>query len=73
MVVEPLARFCAHPCLAPDKAAPAFRDLFPFPGKSIQPTLWWALPGRAWIIFRRGGWDALRREVKSYLQWRFGG
>ncbi len=70
--VEPLARFCAHPRLAPDKAAPGIRDLFPFPGRSIRPTPWWALPSRAWYIFRRGGWDALRREVKSYLRWRFG-
>ena len=40
--------------------------------RGIKPTPWWALPGRAWTIFRRGGWGALRREVKSYLRWRFG-
>jgi glycosyltransferase involved in cell wall biosynthesis len=67
--VEPLARFCAHPRLAPDKAAPGIRELFPFPGQSVRPTPWWALPGRAWHIFRRGGCEALRREVKSYLRW----
>jgi glycosyltransferase involved in cell wall biosynthesis len=69
--VEPLARFCANPRLAPDKAAPGIRNWLPFPGQSIKPTPWWVLPGRAWAIFRRGGWDALRREVKSYLRWRF--
>lgn len=68
--VEPLARFCAHPRLALDKAAPGIRNWFPFPGQSVKPTPWWALPGRAWTIFRRGGWGALRREVKSYLRWR---
>ena len=68
--VEPLARFCANPRLAPDKAAPGIRNWFPSTGQSVaKPTPWWVLPGRAWYIFRRGGWDALRREVKSY--WRF--
>jgi SAM-dependent methyltransferase len=41
--------------------------------RGVRPTPWWALPGRAWHILRRSGWDALRREVKSYLRWRFGG
>lgn len=71
--VEPLARFCANPRLAPDKATPGIRDWLPFPGQSIKPTPWWSLPGRAWYILRRGGRDALRREVKSYWRWRFGG
>ncbi len=71
--VEPLARFCAHPRLAPDKAAPGIRNWFPFAGQSVvRPTPWWALPGRAWWIFRRGGWDAIRREAKSYWRWKFG-
>ena len=71
--VEPLARFCANPRLAPDKAAPGIRDLFPYPGQSaVKPTPWWALPGRAWYILRRGGWDALRREAKSYWRFKFG-
>ena len=70
--VEPLARFCANPRLAPDKAAPGIRDWFAYPGQSaVKPTPWWALPGRAWYIFRRGGWDALRREVESYLRFKF--
>ncbi|MBC8492178.1 MAG: glycosyltransferase, partial [Chloroflexi bacterium] len=52
--VEPLAGFCANPRLAPDKAAPGIRDLFPYPGQSaVKPTPWWALPGRAWYILRR--------------------
>jgi glycosyltransferase involved in cell wall biosynthesis len=69
--VEPLARFCASPRLALDKAAPGIRNWFPSLGQSaVQPTPWWALPGRAWWMFRRGGWDALRREVRSYLRWR---
>jgi len=71
--VEPLARFCAYPRLAPDKAAPLIRNWSPFPGQSVKPTPWWALPGRAWAILSRGGWDALCREVKSYWRWRFGG
>ena len=71
--VEPLARFCANPRLAPDKAAPGMRNLLPYPAQSaVKPTPWWALPGRAWYILRRGGWGALRREVKSYLRFRFG-
>ncbi len=69
--VRPLARFCANPRLAPDKAVPGIRTWF---GQStIKTTPWWNLPGRAWYIFRRGGWDALRREAESYLRWRFGG
>lgn len=68
--VAPLARFCANPRLAPDKAAPGIRDWLASPCQSIKPTPWRDLPGRAWWIFRRGGWDALRREVKSYLRWR---
>ena len=71
--VEPLARFCAHPRLAPDKATPGIRNLFPCPGQSaVKPTPWWSLPGRAWYILRRGGWDALRREIKSYWRFKFG-
>jgi glycosyltransferase involved in cell wall biosynthesis len=71
--VEPLARFCANPRLAPDKAASGIHNGFPSPGQSaVRPTPWWALPGRAWYIFSRGGWGALRREVKSYLRFRFG-
>ena len=71
--VAPLARFCANPRLAPDKAAPGLRNWFPSPGRSvIKSTPWWALPGRAWYVWRRGGWDALRRETKSYLRFRFG-
>jgi glycosyltransferase involved in cell wall biosynthesis len=67
--VEPLARFCAHPRPAPDKTALAIRNWLPSPSQSIKPTPWWALPGRAWWIFRRGGWDALRGEMKSYLHY----
>jgi glycosyltransferase involved in cell wall biosynthesis len=70
--VEPLARFCANPRLAPDKAAPGIRDGFPFPGQSVKPTPWWALPSRALHILRRGGRDALRREAKSYWRLTFG-
>ena len=70
--VAPLARFCANPRLAPDKAAPGIRNWFPSPGQSVKPTPWWALPGRAWYVWRRGGWGALRREAKSYLRFRFG-
>ncbi len=71
--VEPLARFCANPRPAPDKAAPGIRDLFPYTGQSaVKPTPWWALPGRAWYILRRGGGDALRREVRSYLRFKLG-
>jgi len=71
--VEPLTRFCANPRLAPDKAAPGIRGSVASPGQSaVKPTPWWALPGKAWNVFRRGGWDALRREVKAYLRFRFG-
>jgi len=70
--VEPLARFCANPRLAPDKAAPGVRSWLPSLGQSVKPTPWWALPGRAWYVWRRGGWGALRREAKSYLRFRFG-
>ena len=35
-------------------------------------TSWWALPGKAWYIFKRSAWDALRREAKSYLRFKFG-
>jgi len=70
--VEPLARFCANPRFAPDRAALGSRSWFASPGQiAVKPTPWWALPGKAWYIFRRGGWDALRREAKSYLRWRF--
>ncbi len=71
--VEPLARFCANPRLAPDKAAPGIRGSVASPGQSaVKPTPWWVLPGKAWHVLRRGGWDALRREVRSYWRFRFG-
>ncbi len=71
--VEPLARFCANPRLAPDKAASGIRGSVASPGQSaVKPTSWWDLPGKAWNVFRRGGRDALRREVKAYLRFRFG-
>ena len=70
--IEPLARFCANPCPAPDLAGGAV------PAEAIgSPHLntlspWRALIAKAWICLRDQGPRALWHEVRSYVNWRWG-
>lgn len=35
----------------------------------VELTPWWALPGKAWLSFRRGGPGSLWSEVRIYFHW----
>lgn len=69
--VEPLARFCADPHVAPDKLVPGLHE-----NKAEQPpsivTPWSIRLAKGWRLLRREGPVALWREVRAYLDWRRG-
>ncbi|MFZ5917789.1 MAG: glycosyltransferase [Chloroflexota bacterium] len=70
--IEPLARFCVDPRPAPDRAgggAPAEAVGSPHLGASSS---WRVLLAKAWLCLRHRGPRALWREVRGYVDWRWG-
>jgi glycosyltransferase involved in cell wall biosynthesis len=67
VVTAPLADFCAHPRLAPDKAY--LRTAFP---DGTSETPWQSVAGRAWRALRTRGLAGLLHDARAYLRWRRG-
>ncbi|MBM2811432.1 MAG: glycosyl transferase family 2, partial [Chloroflexi bacterium] len=82
--IEPLARFCADPHMAPDRVAAVARvekveaggDGRGARGRSVSllaapplPTPIWRLPKRAITYIQMGGLPRLLSEIRSYIRW----
>jgi glycosyltransferase involved in cell wall biosynthesis len=74
---RPLVEFCRAPRLAPDRemrwrvtsAAPA-SPRGAMEDQSLPAPSWSGRLVKAWRSLRRGGWNALKREIIRYLLWK---
>ncbi|MBP7963929.1 MAG: glycosyltransferase [Caldilineaceae bacterium] len=70
--VQPLARFLAHPAVAPDKQDDlAGRSLPPRPIQlQAKDGGVLSLPKKVWKALTKDGWGGLMFEARRYIQWR---
>lgn len=70
--IEPLARFCTHPHVAPDKLVFAPHEDKPEERLSSIASPWSLRIAKGWQLLRRKGPIALWHEIRAYANWRWG-
>jgi glycosyltransferase involved in cell wall biosynthesis len=70
--IEPLARFCAHPHVAPDKSVLGPHENRSGKHVSSIATPWSIRIAKGWQLLRRKGPIALWHEIRAYANWRWG-